>query len=556
MPRSACWWKRSTASGLRCPAEPWSSPCSSSEPRPSRSHPAGPSPVLRLGPPPANAPSWPAAASVATGGAALTCDYPAVALGTMVACPMFFRRSGLSELEGAHQALAQGQYDVAFALLETAARRPLGRADKGRYWLHLAEMYALYAEDGVESGLPALRTAIEMDPALASSPLYQALFWEFKAFHGGGVGDVKRGLRNVPLETDAAAAYHAASALLTVGAPKSAARRLRQVDPEPLPAYLRWRRWSLLGQCAEALGSWDEAAEAFEQAIEECPESEREPERLSLAGALLELGRTPEVLATLEQIDETRLMEEELAVQRYLSGRAHLDSGNPNQALGLLQEARALRTSDSDEQAYNVAFSTGQVLTALGRHEEATIAFGEALSLAPAEHKPFTQHEAAYALIEAEKLSEAEEMLAEAVADPSYVHRAEALADIADLRLKLGDFDGAESLALQALDMGASASACLCLGNIAYEYFRLDEAVSWFEQAVGASQTGDPVWLSAQQLLADVYAQLGPSKAEQTLRCSRLALEYTDANSEWYLPLQRCAADAHALLGGNDRSLN
>lgn len=469
---------------------------------------------------------------------------------------MFFRRSGQSELEGAHQALAEGQYDVAFALLETAARRPHGRADKGRAWLHLAEVYALYGEDGVENGLPALRNAVEAEPSLASHPLYQALFWEFKVFHGGTVGDVKRGLRGVTAG-DPVASYHAASALLSVGAPKSAARRLRQMEADALPLYLRWRRWSLLGQCAEALGNWEEAALAFERAVSEVPESERDPERLSLAGALLELGRTDEVLDILDQVDSASLLEEELGVQRYILGRAQLELGNPNRALELLREAKAMLVEGAiDDHAYNVAFSTAQALTAVGAHDEAAAMFREALELAPAEHRPFTQHEAAYALIETEKLFEAEELLAEVVGDPGYPHRAEALADIADVRLKLGEFDAAETLAQQALEMGATASACLCLGNIAYEYFRLDEAVRWFEQAVSASQPGDAIWVSAHQVLADAHVQLGPSKAERVLWYARLALKYTDPSSEWYLPLRRYADEARAQLGGNDRPLN
>lgn len=470
---------------------------------------------------------------------------------------MFFRRSGPSELEGAHQALAQGQYDVAFALLETATRRPFGRGEKGRSWLHLAEVYALYAEDGVENGLPALRSAVEIEPSLTSHPLYQALFWEFKAYHGGSVGDIKRGLRGVPLDSDASAAYHAASALLTVGAPKSAARHLRQIDGRPLPQYLQWRRWSLLGQCAEALGNWEEAAEAFANAVADCPEPERDPERLSLAGALLELARTDEALETLGRIDASLLLDEERGVHRYLLGRAHLELGNPNKALELLREAAALHEGDSaDDHAYNLAFSTAQALAALGAHDEAVEAFNQALALAPAEHRPLTQHEAAYSLIETEKLTEAEEMLADVVGDPSYPHRAEALADIADVRLKLGEFDAAGTLALQALEMGATASACLCLGNVAYEYYRLDEAVQWFERAVSASQEGDPIWVSAHQVLADAHVQLGPEKAERVLWYARQALAYTEPSSEWYLPLKRYAAEARERLGGNDRPLN
>jgi hypothetical protein len=44
--------------------------------------------------------------------------------------------------------------------------------------------------------------------------------------------------------------------------------------------------------------------------------------------------------------------------------------------------------------------------------------------------------------------------------------------------------------------------------------------------------------------------------AERVLTHARLALEYTDPGSEWYLPLRRHLQAAQAVLGGNDRLLN
>ena len=482
-----------------------------------------------------------------------------------------FRRSRTLDLEPAQRALAQGQYDVAFALLEDAARRPNGRAAQGLVWLHLAAVYALYAEDGVDNGMPALKQAVGADPGLAEHPLYRALYWEFAAYRGGTVGDVKRGVRQIPSGTDAIAGYHAASALLAAGAPKSAAKRLSQLEDEALPAYLVWRRWSLLGQCREALGDWSGAAQAFARAVELAPEAECEPERLSLAGALLEIGEAQEALRELERVDEGALRSDERVMLRYLSGRAQLEHGNPNLALGLLREAAALAAADEGAssgpgsaavavadpiQTFQTALALAQTYVALNRFDDASRWFAQALEAAPAEDRPYVQHEAAYALIESEQLAPAEEMLAEVVSDPTYPHRAEALADLADTRLKMGEFDAAEVLAQQALDMGATAAACLCLGNVAYEYFRLDDAIRWFEQAVSASQPGDPVWVGAQQLLADAYAWRGERMAEQVLTHARLALEHTDPSSEWYLPLRRHLAAAQQALGGNDRLLN
>lgn len=479
----------------------------------------------------------------------------------MVACGMLFRRHRGSELESAQRALAEGRYEAALTVLhnalQLAARRPAGRASQGQYWLQLAALYALYGEDGLENGQPALRSAIAAEPTLASSQLYQALFWEFAAYRGGSVGDVKRGLKDLPEDADADAAYHAASALFAVDAPKSAARRLAAIGEDALPAHLDWRRYSLLGQCREAMSEWEEAAEAFAKAVELAPEAERGPERLSHAGALIELGLTEAAIEVLAAVEERPLQREELAVHRYLLGRAHLELGNPNQALGLLNEAAAITGENGpSDAAYSVVFATAQALAALGRSKEALVAFQQALAVAPVEHRAYTQHEAAYALIECDDLAGAEELLSDVVSDPSYPHRADALADLADVKLRGGEYEAAKTVAEQALELGSTAPACLTLGSVAFEYYLLDEAAGWFEQAVSASHGGDPLWVSAHQMLADVYAQKGDEFASRLLLHAKAALEHTPPGSEWHLPLSRHVERAKSKLGGFDRPLN
>lgn len=479
---------------------------------------------------------------------------------------MLFRRQRPVALESARQALAEGQYDLAFDMLESALRRAPGRHALGVTWLQLAALYALYGEDGLENGSPALRNAVAADPNLAAHPLYRALYWEFAAYRGASLAEVKRGLRgpdedsrSVPSapedELTAVAGYHAAAALFYVDAARGAAARLERIADGALPAYLEWRRWSLLGQCAELMGDWEEAAAAFERAVELAPALEQGAERLSLAGALVELMRTDEAQAELEQIDDESLSREERAVHRYLLGRSHLELDNPNKALELLEEAAKLDELETGP-SYSVIFATAQALAALGRTSQAAAAFQQALQLAPAEHRAFTQHEAAFALIEAGQLAEAEALLGEVVTDPSYSHRGEALSDLADLNLRRGELDAAAELAQQALELGATATACITLGSVAFEYFRLEEATSWYEQAVSASQTGDPFWVAAQQMLADVYAQMGDAYTARLLQHAKAALDYTETASEWYIPLRQYVDDARQRLGGFERVLN
>lgn len=485
---------------------------------------------------------------------------------------MLFRRQREAGLEPARRALAEGQYEQAFEMLESALRRSSGDGTVGATWLQLAALYALYGEGGLENGPSALRNAVTADPHLASHPLYQALYWEFAAYKGAGTKEVRRGLRTtaalpastnrspaattvLPPEFGAMASYHSAAAFFAIDAPRSAARRLQRIEEGALPTYLAWRRYSLLGQCAELQGDWEGAAEAFAQAAALAPYQERSAERLSLAGALIELFRTAQALEELQDIDDSLLNDDELAVHRYLLGRVHLELDNPNLALSLFEEAAANDTS-SEGPPYSVTFATAQALAALGRVGEAARAFKDALELAPAEHRAFTQHEAAFAMIEADELLEAEALLAEVVTNPSYPHRGEALADLADVNLRRGELESALRLAQQALELGATAPACITLGSVAFEYFHLEDAVSWFEQAVSASREGDPFWLMAQQSLADVYSQMGEKHATLLLQHAKAALKFTDPTSEWYLPLNEYVEQAKGYLGGYERILN
>lgn len=458
------------------------------------------------------------------------------------------------DLEPAHRALAAGDYGAALDTLERAARSERIQKRRAQFDLHLAACYALYGHEGLEGGLGALKNAVSTDPSLVTDALYQALYWEFDAYRGAPVTEVKRGLRALSGDLPAMAAYHVAAALLTIGSVKGAQRRLEAMSDSDLPAYLVWRRWSLLGQAHEAQGSWAQAAIAYAEAVHGAPETERPPERLAYAGCLIELARHQEALAVLHDIDEATLIDADRALLRYVEGRAQLDAGNPNRALELLIDARQF---DVDPDArFSLAFATGQALMALQRFPEAVEQLNLAVSIAPADHRAFAQHEAAIANLEAEAPETALGLLEDVLSDPRYPHRAEALADLAEVRWRTGDVENARASAEQALELGAVGPACLVLGAIAFDYFHLDEAVTWYEQALAASATGEPTWVSAHQMLCDVHAQRGVAAAERVLRHAATVLPYTDINSEWRRPLEAHIEHARTLLGGHDRVLN
>ena len=472
---------------------------------------------------------------------------------------VFFRRlparDAPVDVAPAHRALAEGRYETAVTLLEGATRRQRRRSSQAQIKLYLAATYALYGPDGSLWGEQKLREAAEADRDVTETALYRALYWEFAAYRGDPAADVRKGALAAARQGDPFAVYHAASALFAIRAYRRAARLLNKVEPQSLPDYLRWRYWSLLGKSCSASDRLEEAAEAFETAARLAVGDERHRERLQLAGTLLELSRPEKALGVLRETDSRRLEQGEKLLHVYLEGRAQLLAGNPNLALEHLQRASALE-DEAGEPSYAHKLALAQCYGALGRYPQAVAGYMKAAELAPKKQRTWTLHECALLLIEAERLPNARDLLLEALRSEGYSYRAEVYADLAEVEYKLANLQEAADYAARALELGATVSACLTLGSVAYEYYHLDEAVSWFEKAVASCREGETDWLHAQQMLADIYVQQGYVRPERVVFHAELALKYLHPGDEWALILRGYAAQARTLLGGHSRRFN
>jgi len=459
----------------------------------------------------------------------------------------------LSQLEPAQSALAEGHYELAFALLEGAADEPVSPQARGWYRLHLAAADALYGPAGVEHGLLALREAAREEPDLVHSPLYRALHWEFRALQGAKAEEVRRGLASLQHD-DSLASYHAASALWWAGSARSAKRVLLALPEQDLPLYLRWRRWSLLGHAHAELGDAEAAAEAFTVAYDETTDVERPVVALHLAHALLDSGRPMEAQHLLGYEPLERLSQEDQGWWFEVSGRVEYDLGNPERALDRFTEA--LQHVEDPVRRADIERECAHALTALGRPREAAVRLGAILAEVPGDERTTVLHEQAVAWIDAEDAEEGARVLRDVLLDPDYPYRAEATADLADCDFRRGDFVSARETALRALEAGATGPACLTLGAVAFEYFDLVEATEWLEQAITASSEGDATWLTAQSVLSDVFAQRGEAFAERLLQHAKAALAHCEPGSDWVGPLEAHVEQAKAWLLGQDRWLN
>lgn len=473
------------------------------------------------------------------------------------------RGTSLNDPE-ALQALNQGQHARAVALLTEAIRHEKGRMARALLYLQLSETHLLEGTREVELARAALDQATALLPGTAHRLEARVYALEIAALQGADAFTVGDRLGRLGVLNSGRLNYHAASALLLVGDSEWALDHLRRAHSLSLPAYLAWRVWSLAGVALEQLGDFELAAGSIRQALSLAPAGElQELERLALADCLLELGDLQAAARELAVVRHDQLQRPEDRLFRlWLLARSEQLLGNPGLALSHYQAALELHLKERPDvggtpfDQYGLTLSTAQLFTDLGDYANALHNYRTALKLADASQVSLVRHEYAVALIEADQAEEAAAELRLVTADTDYEWQPEALAELADLAFRQGDNAGAEHLARQALEYRPVAAAYLCLGSVAFEYWRLEEAVDWFGKAADAAAAGDPAWLAAQQLLADAYAQMGPDNADRLYLHAQTALKYTDSRNDWYLPLRRHVETARRSLAGGGRLVN
>ena len=343
----------------------------------------------------------------------------------------------LAAMKGVLEALHQGDYDTAIDLLTRKAL--FGREREAKEaWLLLAEVYALYGEEGLEKAHHALEEAYALG-GLEYDPLYRSLLAELLALEGRPEREV------LPLflpSRDPRVRYHQAQALFYLGRLEEALEALEA----GLPPHLAWRAEGLKGRILERLGRHGEAALAYERGAELALGLERYWLLLDAAAMWLEAGEGERALLALKEAEAAVGEEapEDAATRHYLLARAHLLLGNPGLALEEIRKALALE-EESGHKAYGTPLVEGQALLQLGRYEEAMASFREALARADAGERPHVLHEMGVAALDHGAYPEAEEHLRALVREEGYPYLAQAYADLAEALYRLGYVERAGS---------------------------------------------------------------------------------------------------------------
>ncbi|GHG00648.1 hypothetical protein GCM10017783_11010 [Deinococcus piscis] len=456
------------------------------------------------------------------------------------------------------EALAEGDFEQAFALLQ-AGNLLSPPAEQARYALLAGALHALYGDLAVEELNLSLSEARRLDPALSEDPLWLALSAEAAARAEGPQAAPPPAAALAA--ADPLARFHALSALVLAGRLTDAV--MLTLDPAELPAHLSWRAAALQAEAHEGLGDSAQAAELFAQAAV----GARGPDRAVMLqeGAALRLAQG-QLDAAAQALAEARALYSaqpsdpqealNLSTWHYLQAQVQLAQGQADTALSEIEAAAGLEVGHGDP-SYGVALVRGQALNALGRSEEALASFGRAAELAQEGDRAYAQHELAVALLDLDRPLEAQEVLEAVARDPSYPFQAEILADLAECDYRLGQLAQAQAGAEQALRQGAVVPASLVLGNVALEYYHLDDALAHFERVIGASPEGSRDWLIGHQMTADILAQQGFREPAQVYAHAQQALEHTPEGDDWQATLQAHRDRAAELMqGGGGRVLN
>lgn len=451
-----------------------------------------------------------------------------------------------SEVKPAHNALAQGRYALAFALLEGAAQRQPQRRKQAELKLHLAAVYALHKLEGTAPGLLCLQQARDLDAGILSLPLYQSLQLYFNAQQQNSslatsleyISQAQR----IAQANDAISSFYAAAALLQMQAQQQAQTLLQAIDSEALPDYLYWRRHALLGQCYEAAGHYHEAANAYSHAAAHSHGEERDTEQLKRVRCLLYVNEAYKSWEILRSFDSCRWQNSALhALQALLEGQCHMQLGNPSHALWPLLRAQSQQEKLETTDFWRLHHQLARCYSLLGDTTRAEQHYCQARGHAPAEQQSLLWREQAALVAEYGRWLEAQQHSTAALeALPSHEEllRGQLLSQLAEYERLLGYLDDAQEHALLALDYEADASACLCLGRIALARFAYDEALMHFEQSLTASQNNDPEQLRARLMLCETLAQQGLQNPERLLYHAHIALSMLPPDDIWLSILQ------------------
>ena len=457
-----------------------------------------------------------------------------------------------SRLTKLYALLESGREAQALAVLEQLA--PNAEQYLPDLNLRLASLCTLFEDKGVKLAKTYLKQVRSGTDAFRQ-PLFITLNAELMASQGDLDKPLKKALERALNSANSLTRYHGARAQFFCKDARGAQQTLQALNPAKLPVHLQWRYWNFMGELLICRKQMMRAVKAYQKSLDIAPEPQKPLQTFSIAEVWLHVSRPDEALDILGDEVPPVLELAETVRGFYLLGVTHRQLGHLTDALAHFQRAQAL-AQEAGESPFELLQESARLHVALGNMDKALDTYQDALESVPARNRVHLQHEYARALKDFGRFDTAELALRDVLAEARYPRRAEASAELAEVSYFLGKFNRVKPLAEYAIKGGVVGSACLSMGRVALEYFHLDEAESWLEQAASASEKGDSLWLSAQLLLAETFAHKADEFPERLKDYAERALAYLPEQDPWISTLEGYIDRANEILAGQPRMVN
>lgn len=239
-----------------------------------------------------------------------------------------------------------------------------------------------------------------------------------------------------------------------------------------------------------------DATSAFEAAIARCGATE--PLLLALAQAQVLAQQVP---AALDALDRLLTLNRHNVDALKVQARALYLAGRDDDAERALTAAAALAPADDE-----IMYDLGRMYYQQRRYGAAAVQFRRALALNPRSHKAWDNLGLAMEALGDQPQAIRYYLKAIELAQTSHPHYDVVYANLADLMLKLGEYQKAFDLAAEAAQRNPDEARNLFLaGKALVKMERFDISLKWLERAAAL----DPLYPEPRYVLAQIYRRLG-----------------------------------------------
>lgn len=435
-------------------------------------------------------------------------------------------------LKNVYRLLAQGEQARAYEVLIKL------KTTKTQDYLELAVAFSFFDDNAISQGREHLIQAIKDDDSIANSASYKSLDFLYKVLEGQKIR-IGSKIMNLWSGANSIVKLNIARGLFLSANYRRATRVLENIDPVGFPEYLEDFRLSILANSYAESNKFLKAAEIYQSLINQDRKRSLSEEKLLMAECLLQAGQAEQAINKLLIETDTAEQEQRLT---YLRGVAFHYLNRYQESLIELKKSCLV----CDETApFELLLAMARLYIDLQEIEQAINFYKRTLEQIPEHHSQQIKHEFARFLKAHQNFEAAIPLLKELAKDMRYKNKIVAELDLAEIAFEQKDIDLAETIVKRPYNHGL-LEASILKARISIEKFDYDDAIVYLEQVLAVSEKASLEWLSAQVLLAEVFAQKKSANPERLIMHAKNALDYLEADDDWTMTLESYLEEARA----------